>query len=57
VVVSWPASAAGFVLETSPTASDSSWTPLTTGIVTVGTSCFLTNAITSDTAFYRLHHP
>jgi sugar lactone lactonase YvrE len=56
-VLSWPASAAGFVLETSPTASDASWTPITTGIVTVGASCFLTNALTADTAFYRLHHP
>ena len=57
VVLSWPASAAGFVLETSATASDAFWTPITTGIVTVGASCFLTNAITSDAAFYRLHHP
>ena len=56
VVLSWRASAAGFVLETSATASDGSWTSLTTGIVTVGATCFLTNAITSDTAFYRFHH-
>jgi hypothetical protein len=58
VVLSWPASASGFVLETtSNLTSGASWVPLTNGISTVNDRFVLTNNITASPAFYRLHVP
>jgi hypothetical protein len=55
-VISWPAEAIGYVLETSstPTAAGP-WTSLTNGIVVYGNNYFLTNDPSADAAFFRLH--
>jgi len=56
VVLSWPASATNFVLETSNTAgTDSDWTPLTNSIITVSNSFCLTLSPNRSDAFFRLH--
>jgi sugar lactone lactonase YvrE len=55
LILSWPLSAAPFVLETSPTASPSGpWTPLTAGMDISGTRFVLTNALEAPASFFRL---
>ena len=55
VVLSWPNWAYSFVLETSSNVSPGAvWTPLTNGVMTVGSNLVLTNNINASTAFYRL---
>lgn len=55
VVLSWPTSAAGFVLETaSSVAAGASWTPATGSMVAAGFDYTVTNAITTNAAFFRL---
>jgi hypothetical protein len=55
VILSWPASASNFVLETSSTlSSEASWTPLTNGVATSAGSFVLTNPMAAPSAFYRL---
>ena len=57
VILSWPASAADFVLETSSIlVSNAVWTPLTNGVVTNGESFVLTSEPSAPQTFYRLRH-
>jgi hypothetical protein len=58
-VLSWAASIAayGFVLQSSAPTLAGPWMPITTGIVTNGLDCFLTNTLSTGNAFYRLRHP
>jgi len=58
VILSWPASATNFVLETCDTLSACSvWLPLTNNISTVSNSVTLPIPVNSGTAFFRLHQP
>ena len=58
VILTWPASATNFVLETSDTLSASSvWTPLTNNISTVSNNFTLTRSANSTAAFFRLYQP
>ncbi|MDB6113023.1 MAG: hypothetical protein JWR69_4773 [Pedosphaera sp.] len=55
LVLSWPYSAAGYVLESSPTLSSTSiWTTVAAPLVIVGSQNLLTNNPTSTARFYRL---
>jgi uncharacterized repeat protein (TIGR03803 family) len=53
-VVFWPASAIGFVLQSTPSLSPPGWSTITTGIITNGLDCYYTNAPTT-TLFFRLY--
>ncbi|HUA37629.1 MAG TPA: hypothetical protein VMA35_04425 [Candidatus Sulfopaludibacter sp.] len=56
VVLSWPTWAYAFGLQASGTVTPgAAWTPLTNGLMTVGTNFVLTNNIGGSNAFYRLH--
>jgi sugar lactone lactonase YvrE len=58
LILSWPASANGFGLETTTTLSTGTvWTPLTNGVVVLGESLVLTNALNGPSGYYRLHKP
>ncbi|MHB8524203.1 MAG: hypothetical protein ACYDH9_26070 [Limisphaerales bacterium] len=58
LVLSWPAAAAGYALETSSMlGAGASWAPLTSGIVTNGDHLARTNLVTGAAAFFRLHQP
>jgi len=58
VVLSWPTSAAGFVLETADhLGPGAAWTPAAGAVVAAGFDYTLTTAINPNAAFYRLHHP
>ncbi|HKW31169.1 MAG TPA: hypothetical protein VJT54_17725 [Verrucomicrobiae bacterium] len=55
VILSWPAWAYAFVLQTSSTVSPGGvWTRLTNGVITLGNNFMLTNNVSDSTAFYRL---
>jgi sugar lactone lactonase YvrE len=54
-VLSWPVSADGFVLESSPVlGAAATWAPVTSGIVSIGDSFVCTNSLAGP-AYYRLH--
>jgi sugar lactone lactonase YvrE len=54
-VVSWPASASAFELESAPAmAPGGVWTPLTNGVTATGDGFVFTNAVQPGAAFYRL---
>jgi hypothetical protein len=56
VVVSWPAAASNYVLETKGTVtSATTWTLVTTGVVLSGNSFYKTNSASVAPAFFRLH--
>ena len=57
VVLSWPTSAAGYVLETAPTAPDGIWNPETTPIVVVGEENTVTLAAPDATRFFDCASP
>ena len=58
LVLSWPTTANGFVLETATTiAAGAVWSQLTNAVVLVGDSFVLTNNATAAALFYRLHKP
>lgn len=58
VILSWPLSAAGFTLETSPAFSyGATWTRLTNGVVISPNSFVLSRSVSAGPAFYRLHSP
>jgi uncharacterized repeat protein (TIGR01451 family) len=55
VVLSWSASASGYYLQSKTSfASASAWSPVTSVPVVVGGTCYVTNAITGPSKFYRL---
>lgn len=56
VVISWPASAGGFVLETTASPTSSAWTPVAPTPVQSGNQMMVTNSTSSTAAFYRLRH-
>jgi hypothetical protein len=53
-VVSWPTSAANYVLQTSPTLQPGSWSNIPSGISIVGTNYVFTNLVSLNAAFFRL---
>ena len=58
LILSWPLTASGFVLETSTSLdAGASWQPLTGGLATAGSNYVMTNAMDAATAFYRLRKP
>jgi hypothetical protein len=56
VVVSWTTASAGFNLESTSTLS-TNWSPATYTPATNGSSIVVTQGISADQLFYRLHHP
>jgi len=55
VILSWPASATNFFLETSGLLSPAAlWIPLTNQVTLSGESVIVTNLLEAATAFYRL---
>jgi uncharacterized repeat protein (TIGR03803 family) len=54
IVLSWPASAPNFVLQTAPVLTTGSWSNITNGIFTNGPICVLTNTVGTQAAFFRL---
>lgn len=54
-IVTWPGWATNFNLEASSKLSG--WTPVTTGITWVDNNFVVTNSLSSDAAFFRLHKP
>lgn len=57
-VVSWPAPATGFLLESNNNLSQTQgWTSVPTAPVMVNGYCYVTNAIAPGSTFYRLRHP
>ncbi len=58
LVLAWPASSAGFALETAGTVSAGAlWTPVTDGITMAGSNLVFTTNLNGAAAFYRLHKP
>jgi hypothetical protein len=57
VVVSWPASATNFGLQTIANLSSTNWSNVISGITTVGTNDVLTNTVNGKAAFFRLESP
>ena len=58
VVLTWPLSATGYVLETTPALQpNATWLPLTNGLTTTADSWCFTNQAQSATAFFRLRKP
>jgi hypothetical protein len=56
VVMSWPANAAGFVLETSATLDATNlWSQLSAPVYVIGTRLCVTNGASAGAAFYRLN--
>ncbi len=54
IVISWPASATNFMLQSATDLSSRSWSNITSGIVTAGTNCVFTNTPAGPAAFFRL---
>jgi sugar lactone lactonase YvrE len=55
LVLSWPASAGGYVLETAPRlVTGTAWTSLTNGVVATADGFVLTNTVSVKAGFYRL---
>jgi uncharacterized repeat protein (TIGR03803 family) len=54
VVISWPASASTFVLQTATNLASGSWSDITNGIAAAGTNNVFTNTAGGRTAFFRL---
>jgi hypothetical protein len=54
-VLAWPYSAAGYVLESSPSLSSATWTSVTNPIAIVNGQNVTTNPPTTAARFYRLH--
>lgn len=58
VVLSWPAAASNYFLETASRLDpQGGWVPLTNGVTLSQDSFAVTNPITSPAAFFRLHRP
>jgi uncharacterized repeat protein (TIGR03803 family) len=54
IVLSWPASASNYVLQTAADLSSGSWSNITNGVFTSGTNYVLTNTVSNQAAFFRL---
>jgi len=57
VVLSWPASAVGFSLESAPSVQAPSWQPVLTAPAVQGSEIRITNAPSGGVRFYRLGDP
>jgi sugar lactone lactonase YvrE len=58
LVLSWPAAASNYLLETAAALEvGTGWTPVTNGISLSADYFFWTNAITSPESYFRLHRP
>jgi hypothetical protein len=57
LILSWPVSAAGFNLESSPDLSPTNWSAVSATLTTNGATVIVTNAAGGSRLFYRLHHP
>jgi hypothetical protein len=58
VIVSWPASASGFLLDTAPALrSGTIWSPLPDGAGVLGSRFMVTNNASAGSAFFRLRQP
>ncbi len=55
--ISWPASAAGFVLQSSDAMRPSGWTTVNATPVTKGTQVTVTLPLSASQRIYRLYHP
>lgn len=55
IVLFWPTNATGFVLEHAPSLQSSNWSPVATTPTIVGDQNTVTNTMTGDAGFYRLH--
>lgn len=54
VVLTWPANASGFTLQSSINPSSGNWSNITGGINTSGTNYVFTNAVSGEASFFRL---
>ncbi len=57
IVFTWPAAAAGFVLESTTTLSTTDWTPVPSAPMVVGDQNVVINPVTGFARFYRLRKP
>ena len=57
IILSWPSSAAGYVLQKNATLSPSGWENVMTAVIPSGDQNTVTEAATSGNAFYRLEDP
>ena len=56
-IVTWPGWATNFVLESSPSLSNPTWSSENPGITWIDNNFVLTNSINSGNGFFRLHQP
>jgi len=54
VVISWPASASSYVLQTTTNLAAGGWSDITSGITTAGSQSVFTSAASNQAAFFRL---
>jgi len=57
IVLSWPASAAGFNLESNPDPGTTNWSSVSSTLVTNATTITTTSPVSGSQMFFRLHHP
>jgi hypothetical protein len=57
IILSWPSSAAGYVLQKNTTLSPSGWQNVMTAVIPNGDQNTVTESATSGNAFYRLEDP
>jgi hypothetical protein len=57
VILSWPAPAANFVLESTATLSPPNWAPVSAAQIVVGAQVQATETAVSGSRFYRLREP
>jgi hypothetical protein len=57
IVLSWPASATGFNLESNPDPGSTNWSSVASTLVTNATTITTTNPVSGSQMFFRLRHP
>jgi hypothetical protein len=57
VVLYWPYSSSGYVLESTPTLSSATWTAVPDPVEILGNQNYVTNPPATDASFYRLRLP
>jgi hypothetical protein len=57
LLISWPASANGYILESTDDPASGNWTPIADGYITNATDISLEITPSATRQFYRLHHP